>query len=88
MFANYSRGYRVVPPGSAFIDFCLANCRIPGILTAEEHLKMLANVVARLNALHEELKALEDRVATQRALVAEDIDFIQRQRDRLNSRKP
>jgi len=58
--------------------------RIAGTLTAEEHLKLLADVVARLNALQEELKALEGRIASQRLLVAEDIAFIQQQRDRLN----
>jgi hypothetical protein len=48
---------------------------------------MLADVVARLNAIHEELKGLETRIAAQRTFVAQDIDFIQRQRDRLNSSK-
>jgi hypothetical protein len=56
-------------------------------LTAEEHLKILADVAARLNAIHDELKVLEARVASQRALITQDITFIQQQRDRLNSRK-
>jgi hypothetical protein len=59
-----------------------------GILTAEEHLKILARLAARLNALHDELKALESRIAGQRELVAQDVAFIQQHRDRLNSRKP
>jgi hypothetical protein len=72
---------------SRLIDFFRARRRIATTLTAEEHLKMLADIVARLNALHEELKSLETRIASQRVLVAQDIEFIQQQRDRLNSRK-
>ena len=81
--ASYSRGYT----GALLIDFFRGRRRIADILTAEEHLKMLADVVARLNAIQEELKGLETRIAAQRKLVAQDIDFIQRQRDRLNSSK-
>jgi hypothetical protein len=57
-------------------------------LTAQEHLKVLADVAARSNALHDELKAPESRIAGQRALVAEDIAFIQQHRDRLDSHRP
>jgi hypothetical protein len=69
------------------INFFRARHRIATTLTAEEHLKMLADVVVRLNALHEELTSLETRIAAQRTLIAQDIAFIQQRRDHLNSRK-